>query len=100
MIKPTVGRKVWYYPSAEDKNGSPAPGGQPPMEVNSAEPLDATVVAVWGDRCVNLAIFDIHGALFARRSVRLLQDDDAVPEFGRYATWIPYQVAQAAKATT
>jgi hypothetical protein len=96
MIVPTVGRKVWYRPSEQDKAGV----ADTPMEVNGDEPLDATVIAVWGDRLVNLAIFDIYGTLHARRSVPLLQDGDARPHGGRFAEWMPYQTAQAAKVPT
>lgn len=92
MIKPTVGRKVWYRPSADDIAGTTG------MEVNGKEPLDATVVAVWGDRLVNLAIFDIYAKVHERRSVTLVQEGDDVPEGGRYAEWMPYQVGQAKKA--
>jgi hypothetical protein len=95
MIKPTVGRKVWYRPSPEDIAGT-AQGDK--MEVNGTEPLDATVVAVWSDRLVNLAIFDIYAKVHERRSVTLLQEGDALPQFyGRYAEWMPYQTGQAKK---
>ncbi len=66
-----------------------------PMESAAGEPLDATVIAVWGDRLVNLAIFDIYGTLHARRSVTLVQDEDTRPIGGRFAEWMPYQVATA-----
>lgn len=92
MIIPTVGRKVWYFPSQDDKDGKADTALK--METNNKEPLDATVVAVWGNKCINVAIFDIYGNLHARRSVLLLQDDDAIPEHGRYAQWMPYQAAQ------
>ena len=98
MIKPTVGRKVWYRPSQQDKDGLADTPQR--MEANNDEPLDATVIAVWGDRCVNLAIFDIYGTLHARRSVTLLQDGDIRPAGGRLAEWMPYQQAQAAKVPT
>lgn len=94
MIKPTVGRKVWYRPSRDDVEGA---GGQTRMMNTAGQPLDATVVAVWGDRCVNLAIFDIHAQLHERRSVTLVQEGDPIPKFGRYAEWMPYQVGQAKK---
>jgi hypothetical protein len=68
------------------------------MIANGFDPLDATVIAVWGDRCVNLAIFDIYGTLHGHQSVLLLQDGDERPTGGRFAEWMPYQQAQAAKA--
>ncbi|KAI3597699.1 hypothetical protein D8I24_6515 [Cupriavidus necator H850] len=97
LIKPTVGRKVWYRPSTTDTTGPK------PMIVSTGQPLDATVIAVWGDRCVNLLVVDIVGNHFPVLSCTLLQDDD-VPgvdadgkTVGRYAEWMPYQVAQATK---
>lgn len=78
MIKPTVGRVVWYY-SAQD-----------------AEPHAAMITKVWGDRCVNLAIFNESGTPYSNTSVTLLQDGDAIPAHC-HATWMPYQKGQAAK---
>lgn len=99
MISPTVGRKVWYRPSQKDMDGttgdSPDTGK---MVVNGDQPLDATVIDVWGDRCISLSITDIIGGVHARRSVTLVQDGDTVPESGRYAQWMPYQTAQAKKS--
>lgn len=93
MIVPTVGRKVWFRPSKLDTelNAFVASHG-------THQPMDATVVYVWGDRCVNLAIFDPNGNLHARTSVTLIQDGDTPPPDGYYAEWMPYQVGQARKA--
>lgn len=103
MIKPSVGRKVWYRPSAYDLSG---PGA---MQVASAnplddtyQPLDATVIAVWTDRMINILVTDAVGKQFPKLSVTLLQEGDAKggPGVvnGGYAEWMPYQTAQA-KAT-
>lgn len=104
MINPTVGRKVWYRPCENDLRGPK------PMQVFPGQPLDATVLAVWGDRCVNLLVTDIVGNQFPVLSCTLLQDDDKPKRFsdkddgapgpiiGRYAEWMPYQTTQAAKA--
>jgi hypothetical protein len=97
VIKPTVGRKVWYRPTAFDKSG---PGAMQ----SGDQPLDATVVYVHGDRMVNLFVVDAVGRTFAKTSVTLLQDDDAPPPIaggGGYAEWMPYQQGQAkAQAAT
>lgn len=99
MIKPTVGRKVWYRPSKSDQTG-------PKPMVTANQPLDATVIAVWGDRCVNLDVIDVNGNHFPVTSCLLLQDDDQPQRtedgeiVGRYAEWMPYQTSQAAKETT
>lgn len=80
MIKPTVGRKVWFF-----ENGDA-----------TVEPQDATIVAVHGDRCVNLVVFNHVGEMSAPRSVTLVQEGDAEPG-SRHCRWMPYQQA-AAKA--
>ena len=94
IIKPTVGRKVWYRPSEGDQLGPT------PMAVTGNQPLDATIIAVWGDRMVNLLVMDAVGRQFPVLSVSLLQGDDK-PHLdregkpsGRYAEWMPYQKAQ------
>lgn len=95
VIKPTVGRKVWYRPSKHDKLGPV------PMGVAGDEPLDATVIAVWGDRMINALVTDITGRQFPVLSVNLLQPGDEPSKdadgnvIGRYCEWMPYQVGQA-----
>ena len=99
MIQPTVGRKVWYRPSKQDQAG-PIPmmaaGGN-----GEVQPMDATVIAVWGDRCVNLLVIDSMSKQFPVLSCQLLQDDDQPVRdvdgnvVGRYAEWMPYQTGQA-----
>jgi len=91
MMEPTVGRKVWYRPF---KNELLSPYG---MVTAGDQPLDATIVAVWGPRCVNLFVIDASGKAFACTSRTLLQDDDPAPKDGGYAEWMPFQKGQAAK---
>lgn len=88
MIKPTIGRVVWFHPDTTDESLS-----------GSDQPLPALVSYVHGDRCVNLAVFDANGGgSHSRTSVELLQDGDEPPEHGgMYAEWMPYQKGQAAK---
>lgn len=104
-ITPTVGRKVWYRPSAFDLQG---PGA---MVCVTGQPLDATVIAVWGDRMVNLLVVDTMGKAMPKLSTPLVQEGDTPPMLGAkdregnptpggYAEWMPYQTAQAAKATS
>lgn len=88
IVTTTVGRKVWYRPSAYDKSG---PGG---MQVAGEQPCDATVVCVHNDRLVNLVVFDHNGNMHKRTSVTLLQEDDVAPNGPSYAEWMPYQTAQ------
>lgn len=104
VITPTVSRKVWYRPCANDLKGAIPMVIAGSLEAGTAQPLDATVIAVWGDRMVNLLVTDIMGRQFPVLSCALLQDGDAIPVdgdgkvIGRYAEWMPYQIGQAAKA--
>lgn len=85
VISPTPGRIVWFNPAPHD--GIAAISGQP---------LAAIVCGVHHDRLVNLAVFDSYGNSQQRSNVHLVQPGDAVPDFA-HATWMPYQVGQAAK---
>jgi hypothetical protein len=85
IIKPTVGRVVWYWPAAV--NG-----------VHKTSPHKADIVAVHSDTCVNLSIFNEYGVHYTRSSVILAQDEPGFDEPERpYAAWMPYQIGQAAK---
>jgi len=94
MIQPSNGRIVWYTPAL--KSGE-FDSDAAIKQHDKTVPLAAMVVHVWGDRMVNLVVFDSNGTSHARTSVELLQDDDAKPELGRFAAWMPYQKGQAAK---
>ncbi len=85
VIIPTPGRIVWYWPSAADGIAT-LPGG----------PLAAIVAGVHNDRSVNLAVIDSYGHAQQRINVRLVQPDDDIPDTS-YASWMPYQLGQAAK---
>lgn len=82
MIKPTVGRVVWYWPS----------GGDNVTTNDAVQPLAALIAYVWNDTIVNLAVFDHNGKAFNKTSV-LLRDDP----LSDCASWMPYQLGQAAK---
>ena len=85
MITPTVGRVVWFTPHVTD---------DPRQDIK--QPLVGLVTYVWNDRVINLATFDPDGnPLGGKSSVTLLQDDDAKPEDGYFASWMPYQKAVA-----
>lgn len=94
MIKPTVGRMVWYRPNDYDKTGMHF---QEPAEGQEAQPFHAMVVYVHHDRAVNVVGYDHNGYQFTRSSVQLLQDDDPAPEAGGYCEWMEYQKGQAKK---
>ncbi len=81
MIKPTVGRVVWYWVAG------PSP---------QTQPLAAIVANVIDDRHVNLVVFDAEGNSHGEKNVTLLQDDENMAKAG-YCEWMPYQKGQAAK---
>lgn len=86
MIKPSIGRVVWFYPDAGFSNtNTPSSNG---------EPLPALITRVWGDALINIGGFDANGKPFARTSVTLLGADDTAPD-GMHATWMPFQLQQA-----
>lgn len=82
MIKPTVGRVVWYYVHTMIKPQQP--------------PFAAIIAYVHSDRCVNLAYFNENGIASSSTNVVLRQEDDERPE-GAFCEWMPYQLGQAAK---
>lgn len=91
MISPTIGRRVWYRPSAHDTSRM----RDVPMAVHDPkQALDAGVVCVFGDRMVNLDVTDHNGIHHPRLSVTLVQEGDAIPP-GAYAEWMPYQSNKA-----
>ena len=81
MIKPTIGRVVWFHPA-----------GSTPEE----QPLVAIIAHVWSDTCINLAVFDTNGVASNQTSIFLFQGDGERPS-SLYAEWMPYQQGQAAK---
>ena len=81
MIKPTIGRIVWYYEA----------------DIH-AQPRAAIICYVWSDTCVNLAVFSQNGFAESRTSVLLWQEGHGTPRPSSYfAEWMPYQKGQAAK---
>lgn len=83
MISPTVGRVVLV----RNRDTS----------LDTRQPEAALVTFVHDDRCINVGGFNANGTPFGETSVILLQDDDAAPDNGRYAEWMPYQKGQALK---
>jgi len=80
MIRPTIGRCVWYREAAL-----------------SDQFCDAHIVYVHSDEVVNLAVFDRYGHFHSRTSVRLTQGEPE--ECGAFeACWMPYQRQQAEQA--
>ena len=82
-ITPTIGRVVWFYPHGH-REGS--------------LPHAAMIAFVHSDSLVNLGVLDPNGRSYNETSVSLIQDGDAAPESGRFATWMPFQIGQAKQA--
>ena len=96
VITPTIGRRVWYYPSDYDRG---LLHDKPESVIEASDkmqPCDAGVCYVHGDRLVNLTVADHNGNLHKRTSVTLVQPGDEIPSDGGFCTWMPYQM-QAAK---
>lgn len=85
MIKPTLGRIVWFKPGKDDRTPS-----------NPDGLCAAFITCVHSDSMVNLCVFDANGHPTPRTSVPLVQDDEEVP-VGCYCQWMPYQLGQAAR---
>ena len=88
MTAPTVGRIVYFTPAASDTL----------IYRNGNQPLAAVVAYVHSDECVNLSVFDANGNQWPRTSVAFIQGDAEIPSGGYFCQWMPYQLAQAAKA--
>lgn len=89
MIKPTIGRIVWYYPNSTSDMSS--------MQCSFGKEMPGIVCHVWSDNMVNLLVVDQNGFNHRRTSVNLVQEGEAVSEVGGYAAWMPYQIGQAKK---
>jgi len=96
-IKPTIGRRVWYWPSPQDRDE----GQYRPVSViqqgDRSQPCDAGIVYVHSYRMVNLTVADHNGVMHQRTSVILRQPGEKEP-LGAYAEWMPYQMGQAKQA--
>jgi hypothetical protein len=90
-ITPTIGRKVWYFPSE-------ATALVHHMQVNDPiTPLDASICYVWHDNMINISVADHAGKLHAIHNVTLIPTGQFEPEGRDYCVWMPYQAKQAAK---
>lgn len=87
MIKPTIGRVVWFTPVPNENI----------MMVRGDQKMAAIVTYVWSDGVVNLSVMDHDGVSWPHTSVLLVQDGEPKPDSGRYCEWMPYQLGQAKK---
>jgi RecB family endonuclease NucS len=86
MIKPTVGRVVWYHPAADSR-----------VPHSKEQPLAAIICFVHSDSMVNLSVFDSNGGQSQRTSVHLVQEGEDAAVDAEWCMWMPYQKGQAAK---
>lgn len=83
MIKPTIGRVMWFWPHKIKRKDQPEP---------------AIVCWVHGDNMVNLVAFDEDGGMNAEHSVPIVQDGSPyIVGDSPYCEWMPYQIGQAKK---
>lgn len=95
IIKPSIGRVVWYWPTQSEKTGAGVDLSL--VFASNDQPLAATVAYVHSDKMVNLSVVDANGRQYSRTSVSLIQEGDIRPENGGFAEWMPYQINQANK---
>jgi hypothetical protein len=88
-IVPTIGRGVWYYPTAQDFAGG--------FVWRREQACAALVCYVHKDGNVNLSVMDSLGRHFARQNVHMVQPGQDTLETGGFCTWMPYQIKQAEK---
>jgi len=89
MIKPTIGRQVWFWK---------ADAVLPADDITQPDqPEAATVCYVWGDSMVNLQVIDRNGVARAETSVSLRQPEDPQWHTTPFCEWMPYQKGQAAR---
>lgn len=91
VIVPTIGRRLWYYPSAQDR-GLTENKPDSVIQADLTQPCDAGVVYVHSNTCVNLVVTDHNGYVHRRTSVTLVQPGQEPPTAGAYCTWMPYQI--------
>ena len=83
MIKPTIGRVMWYWPDKESRGD---------------QPWAAFVTYVHGDNIVNLCVFTPNGVPTSTTSVPVVQDGSPFTAGDSpYVRWMPYQIGQAKK---
>lgn len=88
LIKPTVGRFVWYWPSVATMAMHDMFSNEP------TQPMAAHIAYVWHDGMVNLVVYDHKGNVHALTSVSLIQPGEDVPEGRDFCQWMPHQVKE------
>ncbi len=86
MIKPTIGRDVWYVPAENEGH----------LTSDGAQPLTSKVCYVWSDDMVNLLVVNMDGCSYPKTSVPLFQGSAEDCPLGS-CCWMPFQQKQAKK---
>ena len=94
LIKPTIGRKVWFW---LNNSAIGSPHSYQPSSLDANQAMDATVVFVHSDRCVNLLVIDHAGYSHVVQNCRLHHTGDDMTD-GKYCEWMPFQTNQAKNA--
>lgn len=87
MIKPSIGRVLWFTPATAHDSRH-----------DKTQPLAGIVSYVWSDKLVNLTVSNQDGSTQGCTSVRLVQPEEdpaSFAESGYFATWMPFQIGQA-----
>ncbi|WP_416406549.1 Gp49 family protein [Paracidovorax citrulli] len=93
FIRPTIGRRVWFRPSAAYLASNPTM-----TQLNPEQAMDAGIVYVHHDHMVNLQVADHVGRQFLVTSVPLLAGAwEAGDDLYFAALWMPYQREQVTK---
>lgn len=90
VIRPTIGRRLWFWPSKNAVEGGFA-------YADRSQPCDAGIAYVWSDKMINISVSDQNGVVHSRTSVPLIQQGETPPEHGYYCEWMHYQLGQAQK---
>lgn len=93
-IKPTIGRRVWYWPSSFDKGRLQLKADTIMQTGDPTQACDAGIAYVHSDTMINVSVADHSGNMHKRTSVPLLGFDDPKPQDNAYCTWMDYQVQQ------
>lgn len=84
MIRPTVGRIVWFWYNFEARKKF--------KESGQSQPLAAMVTFVHNDRLVNLMVHTKEGASVGAQNVPFFQpEDEPEGEIGKFCEWMPCQ---------
>src|SRR5688500_16721929 len=96
MIKPAVGRVVWFWDDHSAALEHASQLAADPEMIPSVQPMAAIIARVWSDTCVNLAVFDQNGMATSRTSVELWHGEEDKPRPNwMHCEWMPYQKQQA-----